>query len=167
MESLANNQSDQSEQYPDAVTARRVMQDAQHRMASRVRSAWWVHGLRAVLVGITVFGIAGRPEGAAWLVPAGVIGLAVIGRWRTSSVGFSRANPERWAFLRLGAPWSVVVIAVVVIAMGLLVVEHHLPLWQVWTVALVSAVVTAVCSPLADQAARRRVEQDLVAGPAR
>ncbi|KQO63451.1 hypothetical protein [Curtobacterium sp. Leaf261] len=161
MESLSN---DQSEQYPDAVAARRVMQDAQGRMASRVRSAWWVHGLRALLIGITVFGIAGRPEGAAWLVPAGVLGLAVIGRWRTSSVGFSRANPERWAFLRLGAPWSVVVLAVVVVAMAFLIVEHHLPLWQVAVVALVSAAVTAVCSPLADRAARRRVERDLVGG---
>jgi hypothetical protein len=163
MESLSND----SSQPIDQVTAFRVAQDARTRMAARVRSPWWVHTLRGLLVAVTVAGLPGRPDGAAWLVPIGVIGFVLLMRWRTREIGISRANPDRWRFLALGAPWSIIGSVVIAAAMALVVVDRTAPIWQLVAAAAVAGIVTAVLGPFADHAARDRMADDHIGGTGR
>lgn len=140
--------------------------DPHRAMASRIRSAPWVHGTRGLLIAAAVFGLAGRPTAAAWLLPLSAIGLVVLSRWRTQSIGISRANTERWRFVAAGAPWAVVMLAVAVAAMAFVVVARDVPLWQPTLAAAVAGVVTATLGPAADQAVRRRMVRDPAGGAA-
>ena len=164
MESQSNNQSSQP---IDPVAAFQVAHDAQSRMASRVRSAWWVHVLRGVFMAAAIVGLAGRPSWAVWLLPVGVLGFTLLARWRTRTVGLSRANPERWSFLTLGAPWSTVALVIAVAAMAFVVLVRTAPDWQVAVAAGVVGVVTAAFGPLADQAARGRMVDTTSGGAGR
>ncbi|WP_423919324.1 hypothetical protein ACPEEZ_12090 [Frigoribacterium sp. 2-23] len=164
MESQSN---DQPSQPIDPVAALQVAHEAQSRMAARVRSAWWVHVLRGLSIVATVVGLAGRPSWASWLLPLGVIGLALLARWRTREVGLSRANPDRWSFLTLGAPWSTIALVVAVAAMAFVVFVRSAPDWQVAVAAGVAGVVTAAFGPLADQAARAHLVDATAGGAGR
>lgn len=161
---METHSNDSSSQHLDPVAALQVARDAQTRMAARVRSAWWLHVLRGLAIAATVFGLGGRPDGAAWLAPAGVIAFILLARWRTRVAGISRANPERWRFLALGAPWSIVLLVIAAAAMAFVVVVHDAPLWQFGVAAGVTAVATVVLGPLADRSARRRMAGDAVGG---
>ncbi|WIB60431.1 hypothetical protein DEJ13_00990 [Curtobacterium sp. MCLR17_007] len=128
-------------------------------MAARVRSPWWVHVLRGLLVAAVVYGL-GAPDSTAWTL-LGVVGLITLSRRRVRDIGIARANPERWRFLALGAPWSVIAFVVIVAAMVFGVVVRDEPLWQVSAVAAVAGIVTLVLGPVADAAARRRIAENL------
>ena len=157
MESLSN---DNSSQPLDPATAFRAAKDAQARMAARVRSPWWVHLLRGLCVAVVVFGLSGYPDSSAWAL-LGVVGLITLSRWRTRTIGVSRANTERWRFLTLGAPWSTIAFAVTVAAMVFVVANRAAPLWQIGAAAVAAAVFTLALGPVADRAARSRMADDL------
>jgi hypothetical protein len=156
---------DDASQPIDPVAALQVAKDAQTRMAARVRSPWWVHLLRGALVAAAVLGLSGS-ENSAWLL-LGVVGLIALSRRRVREVGISRADPERWRFLTLGAPWSLIALVVAVAAMACLVIVRDEPSWLVVVAVAVAGIVTAVAGPLADAAARRRMAGDLARGTSR
>ncbi|WP_123519349.1 hypothetical protein [Frigoribacterium sp. PhB24] len=162
MESHSN---DNSSKPVDPVAALRVANEAQARMAERVRSPWWVHVLRGAFVAAAVYGL-GAPDSSAWML-VGVLGLVALSRRRVRDVGVARANPERWRFLTLGAPWAIVALAVSVAAMAFVVVAQDEPLWQVGVAAGVAGVVTLALGPAADASARRRLGSVLAGSPAR
>lgn len=163
MESQSN---DNSSSPVDPVAAFRVAADAQAAMAARVRSPWWLHVARGLLVAAIVGGLGSGTEGSAWVL-LGVVGLAALARWRTRQVGVTRADPERWRFIALGAPWSVVSFVAVVAAMVFVVVVRDAPIWQIATAAAVAGVLMAALGPVADHAARTRLSSDLAPGGAR
>lgn len=156
METPSNGNSSQP---IDPAAALQVAKDAQTRMAARVRSPWWVHVLRGLLVAAVVYGL-GAPDSTAWTL-LGVVGLIALSRRRVRDVGIARANPERWRFLALGAPWSIIAFVVIVAAMVFGVVVRDEPLWQVGIAAAVAGVSTLVLGPVADASARRRMAEDL------
>nr|BFF16417.1 hypothetical protein GCM10025699_77200 [Microbacterium flavescens] len=98
MESHSN---DHSSQPVDPIAAFQLANDAQARMAARVRSPWWVHALRGApwppSLGL------GAPDSTAWML-LGVVGLIALSRRRVRDTGVAHANPDRWRFLALGAP---------------------------------------------------------------
>jgi len=159
MESHSN---DNPSQPVDPVAAFQVANDAQARMAARVRSPWWVHVLRGLCIAAVVYGL-GAPDSSAWML-LGVVGLIALARRRVRDVGVARANPERWRFLTLGAPWSIVALVVAVAGMAFVVIAQDEPLWQVGVAAGVAGAVTMALGPLADAAARGRLGADLAAG---
>ena len=122
-----------------------------------LRSPWWFHALHGLGIGLVVVGLGAH---SAWdLVPL-AIGLVLsigVSRRRTARVGFSRANPDRWAFLRAGAPWSVVSIVVVAVGLILTLLVRSLTVPEDIAVAAVAALVSALTGPLADTAARRHL----------
>jgi L-asparagine transporter-like permease len=157
------SQSDNRPAQPvDPVAAFQVANDAQSRMAARVRSPWWVHLLRGALVVAVVFGLSG-PDDTAWLL-LGVVGLISLSQWRVRVIGLTRSNPERWKFLALGAPWSIIALVVTVAAMTFVVLVRNEPAWQIAVVVIVAGVVTVALGPLADAAARRRLAGDVAVG---
>jgi len=162
MESHSN---DNSSQPVDPVAAFRVANDAQARMAARVRSPWWVHALRGLLVTAMVYGL-GAPDSTGWML-LGLVGLIALSRRRVRDVGVARANPERWRFLALGAPWAVIALVVMVAALAFVVIAQDEPLWQVGVAAGVAGVVTLALGPPADSSARRRLGGELRTGDAR
>jgi uncharacterized membrane protein HdeD (DUF308 family) len=162
MESHSN---DNSSQPVDPVAALRVANDAQARMAERVRSPWWVHVLRGLSMAAAVYGL-GAPDSSAWML-LGVLGLIALSRRRVRDVGIERANPERWRFLALGAPWAIISLVVSVAAMAFVVVARDEPLWQVGVAAGVAGIVTLALGPAADASARRRLGSDLAGRPVR
>jgi hypothetical protein len=159
METQSN---DDAPQPIDPVAAMQIANDAQTRMAARVRSPWWVHLLRGVLVAAVVFGLSGT-ENSPWLL-LGVVGLVALARRRVRQIGISRADPERWRYLTLGAPWSLIALFVAVAAMASLVIVRDEPSWLVVVAVAVAGIVTAATGPLADAAARRRMAGDRVGG---
>jgi len=162
MESHSN---DNSSQPVDPVAALRVANDAQARMAARVRSPWWVHVLRGLLVAAMVYGL-GAPDSTGWML-LGLVGLIALSRRRVRDVGIARANPERWRFLALGAPWAVIALLVMVAALAFVVIAQDEPLWQVGVAAGVAGVVTLALGPAADASARRRLGGELGTADAR
>ena len=163
MESHSN---DNSSSPVDPVAALRVATDAQARMASRVRSPWWLHVLRGLLVATMVGGLGSGEGGSVWML-LGLLGLVALSRWRTRQVGVTRANPERWRFLALGAPWSIISFVAVVAALTFVVVVRDAPTWQVMTAAAIAGALMAALGPVADHAARTRLGSDLTLGAAR
>ncbi|PZE27334.1 MULTISPECIES: hypothetical protein [unclassified Curtobacterium] len=139
----------------DPLAAREAVRAARARMTDRLRSPWWFHALHGLGIALTVYGVRSR---SAWdLLPLGIglvlsIGLA---RRRTGVVGFSRANPDRWQFLRAGAPWSVIALVVAVAALTASVVLRSWTVPEGIVVATVVGLVSALTGPLADAAARR------------
>ncbi|MBA8814269.1 hypothetical protein [Frigoribacterium faeni] len=162
MESHSN---DHSSQPVDPIAAFQLANDAQARMAARVRSPWWVHALRGALVAAVVFGL-GAPDSTAWML-LGVVGLIALSRRRVRDTGVAHANPDRWRFLALGAPWTIIAFGVIVAAMVFVVAVRDEPLWQVAVAAGTAGAVTLVLGPVADAAARRRMAGDLSAGAGR
>jgi len=162
MESQSN---DNAPQPVDPVGAFKVANDAQIRMADRIRSPWWVHILRGILVAAVAYGI-GAPESTAWTL-LGMVGLIALARRRVRNIGVARSNPERWRFLALGAPWSIVAFAALVAALAFVVAVRDEPLWQVGVAAGVAGVVTAALGPVADASARHRLRRDVAAGLSR
>jgi len=140
----------------DPLAALRVSQQAQGRLASRVRSPWWFHLLRGLSVAAMVVGLAGAPETGPYLL-LGVVALAALARWRTRTVGVTRANTERWRFVALGAPWSVLALVATVAGMASVVVLRDEPAWQVAVIAGIAGALVAALGPAADSAARRRL----------
>jgi hypothetical protein len=159
---METHSNDDAPQPIDPIAALHLARDAQGRLAARVRSPWWVHLLRGVLVAAVVFGASGT-ENTPWLL-LGVVGLIALARRRVREVGVARSNPERWRFLTLGAPWSVIALSVAVAGMAFLIVVQHESAWQVAVAVTVAGIVTAVTGPLADAAARRRLAGDPVGG---
>ncbi|MFZ7086822.1 hypothetical protein [Curtobacterium sp. RRHDQ10] len=157
MESIYDDQSDPS---IGARAARDAVHAAQQRLANRLRSPWWFHALIGLAVAAVVFGITGRTPWGIIVLVAGIVGYVVLGRWRARSIGFSRADPERWAFLRTGAPWSVVSLVVVVAAIAAVLFVRQLSLPEVGAVAVAAGFVTAVLGPLADRAGRAALGRD-------
>jgi len=156
---------DNSSQPVDPGAAFRVANDAQARMAERLRSPWWVHVLRGVLVAALVYGL-GAPDSTAWML-LGVVGLLALSRRRVRDVGVARANTERWRFLALGAPWSTVAMVVLVAALAFVVIAQDELLWQVLVAAGVTGAVTLALGPLADASARRRLRSEIPGGTSR
>ena len=141
----------------DALSARDAVRAARTRMTDRLRSPWWFHALHGLGIGLVVDGLGSHSQ---WdLVPL-VVGLVLsigLSRRRTARVGFSRANPDRWAFLRAGAPWSVIAVVVAALALTLTLFVRSFTTPEVIAVAAVAALVSALTGPLADTAARRHL----------
>lgn len=137
----------------DALQAAR---EAQERLAERVRSPWWFHVLRGLLVAALVIGLTGGPTASPWLL-LGVVGLAALARRRIRTIGVTRANTERWRFLTTGAPWSLLAFIVTVLGMASVVVFRDLAFWQATVIAGTAAILVAALGPAADRAARQRM----------
>lgn len=155
MESLSGSQYSNTA----AANAHDALRGPRQRMAHRLRSPWWFHVLRGLAVAAIVVGLSNR---SPWdLIPLGVglAGLIALSRHRAQTVGYRRANPDRWQFLRTGAPWSV--LSVIVVAAAIAVAVFTTPTVPVLTVvtALTALLVTAL-SPLADRSARRHLSTD-------
>jgi hypothetical protein len=152
---------DSSSDRPDRVLDADALRAASDRLASRLRSPWWFHALRGLSVGAIVFGIAPRRDWALAVLALGAVGLVLLPRLRTSTVGFSSAHPDRWAFLRTGAPWSVVALAAVTAGLVVALFVRQLGILEVAGIAAGVALVVAVLGPLADRAARQRLGRGL------
>ena len=138
-----------------------AMRAASDRLTGRLRSPWWFHALRGLSVGALVFGIAPRADWALAVFAAGLVGLVLLPRLRTAAIGFSSANPERWRFVRDGAPWSVVSLAVTTAAIVAVLFARQLGMLEVAGIAAGAAVVVAVLGPPADRSARQRLGRGL------
>jgi len=149
----------------DPIAAFQVASDAQARMAARIRSPWWVHALRGVFVAAIVWGL-GAPDSSAWML-LGLVGLVALARRRVRDIGVARANPERWRFLALGAPWAIIALVVLVAALAFVVIAQDEPLWHDGVAAGVACAVTLALGPAADAAARRRLGGEHMGSAAR
>jgi hypothetical protein len=152
---------DSSPDRPDRVLDADALRVASERLTGRLRSPWWFHALRGLSVGAIVFGIAPRQDWALAVLALGLVGLVLLPRLRTSAVGFSSAHPDRWAFLRTGAPWSVVSLAAATAGIVVALFVRQLGILEVAGIAAVVALVVAVLGPLADRAARQRLGRGL------
>jgi hypothetical protein len=158
METHAHDSSSDRPGTPFDADALRAASD---RLTGRLRSPWWFHALRGLSVGAIVFGIAPRADWAIAVLAVGLVGLVLLPRLRTSAVGFSGANPDRWRFVRDGAPWSVVSLAVAAAGLVVALFVRQLGILEVTAVAIGVAVVVAVLGPLADRSARQRLARGL------
>ncbi len=149
---------DPSSDRPDAPFDADAMRAATDRLTGRLRSPWWFHALRGLSVGAIVFGIAPRAD---WAIAVLAVGLVLLPRLRTSAVGFSSANPDRWRFVRDGAPWSVVSLAAATAGLVVALFARQLGILEVTGIAVGVAVVVAVLGPLADRSARQRLARGL------
>jgi hypothetical protein len=161
MESIRNDQPDR----PTDPALAAGLADVHSRMASRLHSPWWFHAMRGLCLAAMVFGFGIRPWWGQWLALVGLLALLPLARWRARAAGFSRANPDRWAFLTLGAPWSIVVVVLLAAALGLEVVERDLPLATVIALAAIIGLAMALLGPLADRAGRGRMGHPSAALP--
>ncbi len=153
---------DPSSDRPDApFDADDAMRAATDRLTGRLRSPWWFHALRGLSVGAIAFGIAPRADWAIAVLAVGLVGLVLLPRLRTSAVGFSSANPDRWRFVRDGAPWSVVSLAAAAAGLVVALFARQLGILEVTGIAVGVAVVVAVLGPLADRSARQRLARGL------
>ncbi len=133
------------------------VRSANARLAARLRSPWWFHALYGFFVGCIAFGVGERP---AWVVVAlfvGLAGMIAVTRWRARRIGFSRANPSRFTFLREGAPWSAISYGLFVIAVAVNVFARQFTLLEAGLVAAAAGLAMAALGPLADRAGRRRL----------
>ncbi|KAF0258695.1 hypothetical protein DOU02_07030 [Clavibacter michiganensis subsp. michiganensis] len=152
---------DPSSDRPDAPFDADAMRAATDRLTGRLRSPWWFHALRGLSVGAIAFGIAPRADWAIAVLAVGLVGLVLLPRLRTSAVGFSSANPDRWRFVRDGAPWSVVSLAAATAGLVVALFVRQLGILEVTGIAVGVAVVVAVLGPLADRSARQRLARGL------
>jgi hypothetical protein len=152
---------DSSSDRPDAPVDADAMRAAADRLTGRLRSPWWFHALRGLSVGALVFGIAPRADWALAVLAIGLVGLVLLPRLRMSAVGFSSAHPDRWRFVRDGAPWSVVSLAVATAGIAVALFVRQLGILEVAGIAAGAAVVVALLGPLADRSARRRLGRGL------
>lgn len=135
-----------------------ALRASRRRLADGLRSPWWFHALYGLSVACIAYGVAGRPVGwgILFLVP-GLGGEIAVSRWRANRLGLSRANPSRFMFLRIGAPWSAISFGAFVAALALGVFARTLsPIW-IAAAAAAAGVVMAGFGPLADRSARRRL----------
>ncbi|PPF86742.1 hypothetical protein C5C03_11575 [Clavibacter michiganensis] len=154
---------DPSSDRPDAPFDADAMRAATDRLTGRLRSPWWFHALRGLSVGAIAiaFGIAPRADWAIAVLAVGLVGLVLLPRLRTSAVGFSSANPDRWRFVRDGAPWSVVSLAAATAGLVVALFVRQLGILEVTGIAVGVAVLVAVLGPLADRSARQRLARGL------
>jgi hypothetical protein len=162
MESINENEANRPSD-PDALT--QGLTDVHSRMASRLHSPWWFHAARGLLFAVMVFGQGTHAWWGQWLSLAGLLAVILLSRGRTRAAGFSRSNPDRWSFLTLGAPWSVLMIFVFAAALALVVVDRHLARPELIGVAVVVGLLAAVFGPLADRAGRARMGHPSTALP--
>lgn len=134
-----------------------ALQASTERLAAGLHSPWWFHLLYGFAVACLAYGVVARVDWRVILVVLGLGGEIALSRWRTSRLGFSRANPSRFTFLRLGAPWSTISLGAFVAALALGILGRSL--WPGWTLiaAVAAGLVMAAFGPLADRAGRRRL----------